>query len=832
MTDLPITAVLPAIRAALAAHPAVVLVAPPGAGKTTAVPPALLDAPWLAGRKIVMLEPRRLAARAAAARIAAGRGEAVGETCGWRVRLDSRIGPATRIEVVTEGILTRMIQDDPALEGVGLVIFDEFHERSLQADLGLALALEVQQGLRDDLRLLVMSATLDAAAVAAILGGAPVIESAGRAFPVETTFLARPAPGRLVEAMAQALPGIVAESTGDLLAFLPGGGEIRRVAAAIAGHPALAGVRIDPLFGDLPAEAQDRAIRPRADGGRKLVLATAIAQTSLTIEGVCGVVDCGQSRVARFDPGSGMTRLVTVPVSRATAEQRRGRAGRLGPGRCWRLWSEAEDRALAPHDSPEILAADLAPLALDLARWGVADAGALAWLDPPPAAHLAQARALLARLGAIDADGRITRHGRAMAALPAHPRLAHMMLMGRERGLGGLACDLAALLAERDILRPLGGGRDADLRPRLRLLRDGGRADGADRAALARVRDSARDARRRLGLKAGEGAAGREDAAGLLLAYAYPDRIARRRPGGEPRYAMAGGTGARFAEPEPLSGEDWLALADLDGDRREARIFLAAPLSLPEIEDGFADRIIAETVCGWDGREERVRAVRVRRLDRLVIEEKRDPAPDPARLAAAMAEGVRAMGLACLPWGAETASLRRRVALARAHQPEAGWPDLSDGALLDTLDDWLVPHLDGITRRAQLDRLDLDAALAALLPWEMRRRLDALLPARLTVPSGSVVAIDYSGDEPVLAVRLQEMFGCATTPTLMDGRLPVLLHLLSPARRPVQVTRDLAGFWAGAYRAVKADLKGQYPRHWWPDDPMQAEPTARAKPRR
>jgi ATP-dependent helicase HrpB len=831
MHVLPIEAVVPRIRAALASSSGLVLQAPPGAGKTTRVPLALLDEPWLAGRRILMLEPRRLAARAAASRMAATLGEEPGGTVGWRIRFESRVGPNTRIEVVTEGILNRMIQDDPSLDGIGLVIFDEFHERSLHADLGLALALECRQGLRDDLRLVVMSATLDGGPAARLMGGVPVVTSEGRAHPVETRFLARPEPRAFVDGVVSAVARALAEEDGDVLVFLPGAGEIRRVEALLAGHPAARDVLVAPLYGDLSQEAQDAAIRPRRDGGRKVVLSTAIAETSLTIEGVRVVVDGGRMRLARFDPGSGMTRLVTLAVSRAAADQRRGRAGRLGPGVCYRLWSEADDRALLPYTAPEMAEADLAPLALDLAQWGVTDAGALAWLDPPPAAHLAQARELLGELGALDSGLRITAHGKAMARLSLHPRLAHMVLRGRELGLGGLACDLAALLEERDVLRPAREARDSDLRLRLDALRGEERGLPVDRAALARARQGARDLRRRLGLKAGEQPGGRGDC-GPALAFAYPDRIARRRPGGEPRYAMTGGGGAVFPGHEPLAAEEWLALAETDGDRREARIFLAAPLTLAEIEDRFEDDIREETVCRWDPREEVVQARRRRVLWSLVVEDKPLRDADPEALAAAMAEGVRQMGLACLPWTPELEKLCRRVAFVRGLDPDGGWPDLSEAALLAGLEDWLVPYLSGITRRAHLARLDLGAALGGLLDWGMRKRLDELAPTHAEVPSGSRVSIDYSGDEPVLAVRLQEMFACAETPRIGGGRAPLLLHLLSPARRPVQVTRDLASFWANAYRQVKADLKGQYPKHWWPDDPMQAEPTARIKPRK
>jgi ATP-dependent helicase HrpB len=726
MSSLPIDPILPQIRAGLAQSSGLVLQAPPGAGKTTRVPLALLDEDWLGGQRILMLEPRRLAARAAASRMAASLGEQPGETVGWRIRFDSRIGPRTRIEVVTEGILGRMLQDDPSLPGIGLVIFDEFHERSLHADLGLALALESQQGLRDDLKLLVMSATLDGAPVARLMGEVPTVTSEGRAFPVETRFLTRPEPRRFADGVAAAVARALDEEAGDVLVFLPGAGEIRRVESLLAEYHAARGVLVAPLYGDLGQEAQDQAIRPAPDGRRKVVLATAIAETSLTLDGVRVVVDGGQMRLARFDPGSGMTRLVTLPVSRASADQRRGRAGRQGPGVCYRLWSEAEDRALQPWTAPEITEADLAPLALDLAQWGVSDATTLAWLDPPPAAHLAQARQVLRDLGALDSSDRITAHGRAMTRLPMHPRLAHMALKAKSLGLAGLAAELAALLEERDILRAGRGSRDGDIRLRVEALRSGEGFDprhglALDRGALARARQSAKEWRRRLGLKPGEQQGGANDA-GLLLAFAYPDRIARRRPGGDPRYAMTGGRGAVFADHEPLAAEDWLVLAELDGDRREARIFMAAPLSRGEIEEHFAAEIETVSLCQWDGREEVVLARRQTRLWGLVLEDQplRDAAPDA--LAAAMAAGIRAMGLSCLPWTPELEKIRLRVGFLRVQEPGGDWPDLSDAALMASLEEWLCPYLAGITRRAHLSRLDLAAAWTIWRPpmWRFR----------------------------------------------------------------------------------------------------------------
>lgn len=836
---LPIDPVLPELLAALKARGVAVLQAPPGAGKTTRVPLALLDEPWLAGRKVIVLEPRRLAARAAARRMASMLGEGVGQTVGYRVRLDTRVGPKTRIEVVTDGLFLRQLQDDPELSGVGAVLFDEFHERGIDSDLALALCLEARGALRDDLRLVVMSATLDGGPVAALLE-APIVTSQGRAFPVETRHLDPPAPGaRIEDAVASAVRRALNEEPGNVLVFLPGAGEIRRVQSLLEGAVA-PDVHLAPLYGDLPADAQDRAIGPTEPGTRKVVLATPIAETSLTIEGIRVVVDGGLMRVPRFDPRSGMTRLVTVKVSQASAEQRRGRAGRLEPGVCYRLWHESTHKALAPFTAPEILDADLAPLALELAMWGVADANSLMWLDPPPAPSMAQARELLRELGALDGANAITPHGRRMAGFGVHPRLAHMMLAGKDLGLGGLACEVAALLGERDIVKTQPGFRDSDLRLRVELLRSldtegrvrAGRGLAVERGGAQQALRQARQWQRQLRAQAGEGAAG---ATGLLVALAYPDRIAQRRPGGQggpaTHYRLSNGRGAFFAEPEPLSAEDWLAVADLDGAARESRIFLAAPIVQAELEEVFAEHIRTEAVVTWDGRDQVVLARRRRMLFALVLKDERLADPPAGALTAAMVQGVREMGLACLPWTDELRKWQARVAFLRRIEGEE-WPDVSDAALLDTLEEWLAPFLSGVSRRGHLDRVDLSGALRALLPWPMQKRLDEEAPTHVEVPSGSRIPIDYSADEPVLAVRLQEMFGLAETPRVAGGRVPLLLHLLSPARRPVQVTRDLASFWANAYKAVKADMKGQYPKHYWPDDPMQAEPTARAKPRR
>jgi len=818
---LPVAEAVPRLAAALAQKGAAVLEAPPGAGKTTLVPLLLLEEPWLRGKRTIMLEPRRLAARMAARRMALMLGEGVGETVGYRTRLDTKVGPRTRIEVVTEGILIRMLQDDPALEGVGLVIFDEFHERSLDGDLGLALALDAKRGLREDLRLLVMSATLDGAPVARLLGGAPEIASAGKMFPVATRHLDRPAPERIEDAVAETVRRALREESGSLLVFLPGIREIRRVERRLAESGLGPGVHIAPLYGDLPQVQQDAAVVPAPAGTRKVVLATSIAETSLTIDGVRVVIDAGLMRRPRFDPRTGMTRLVTLRVSQAAAEQRRGRAGRLEPGICYRLWPEHEQALLQPFTPPEMLEADLAPLALELARWGASEPSALPFLDPPPGAAFNQARTLLRELDALDPHGAITRHGRAMAAIGFHPRLAHMILKARERGHGGLACDIAALLSERDILKAGPGARDCDLRLRLELLQERvGAAVGAQAAQW----------RRQLGLK-------REAidlrATGDVVALAYPDRIAQRRGGAAGSFRLANGSGAELPATDPLASQEFLAVAELDGDPRNARIFLAAPISRAAIEDLFAEHIERVDSIAWERREQAVLARRQERLEALVLSDAALPDAPRDAVRASLLEGIREMGLDALPWTPETRTFRARVGfLRRIEGAESGWPDLSDAALTESLEAWLGPYLDGISRRSQLDRLDLLAALKARMPWELQRKLDTLAPTHVVAPSGSRVPIDYgAGDVPVLAVRLQEMFGLAETPAIAGGRVPLLLHLLSPAGRPLQVTRDLRGFWATSYRTVRAEMRGRYPKHPWPEDPLTEPPTRRAKRR-
>lgn len=833
--SLPISPLLAELQTRLSTAPALVLQAPPGAGKTTLVPLALLDAPWLSGSRIIMLEPRRLAVRAAASRMAALLGESVGETVGYRMRFDSKVSQRTRIEVVTEGILTRRLQGDPELNGIGLLIFDEFHERSLHADLALALAHDTQRGLREDLRLLLMSATLDGERLSRALGDAPLLTSAGRSHPVDIHYAARESDAPPAETLVRGVLAALRAESGDVLAFLPGSGEIRRAAATLTAE---LGDRVSvlPLYGELPFAEQQRALQPDARGRRRVVLATSIAETSLTIDGIRVVVDAGYARQPRFDPRSGLSRLETVRISRAAAEQRAGRAGRLGPGVCYRLWTPATDATLRPHTSPEILDADLAPLALELAAWG-APADALLWLDPPNPGALAQAQALLRQLDALDADGRISAGGRALLELGLHPRLAHLLLAGRRDGCPALACDVAALLEERDVLRGE-AARSADLTLRLEALatlrargRGALRELGADGNGCERVEQAARALRQRLGSRA-DAEPIRASQVARLLAAAYPERIARRRDGSPDRYLLANGRGARLREGDPLSGADWLAVASLDAGEREGRIFLAAELDAPTLEDVLAAHIDSAASVRWDEREAAVVAREERRLGAILIDAKALARPAPEALRAAMCTGIERLGLDALPWTPALREWQARVLSLRAWLG-ADWPDVSDTALAARLNDWLAPYLDGISRREHLARLDLGAILRARLDWAQAQQLDALAPTHLEVPSGSRLRLSYTvdGAAPVLAVKLQEMFGLADTPRIANGRIAVTLHLLSPAQRPIQVTQDLRGFWERTYAEVKKELKGRYPKHPWPDDPWTATATRRAKPR-
>ena len=834
---LPIDEALPALLEALSSGSAAVVVAPPGAGKTTRVPLALLYAPWLGDRKIVMLEPRRLAARAAAARMAHTLGERVGQSVGYRVRGDTKVSRETRIEVVTEGILTRLLLDDPTLDGIGAVIFDEYHERSLVADTGLALALETQSAVRDDLRLVVMSATLDGAAVATLLGDAPVIEARGRMFPVSLRYLA-PRPTERVDAHAsRAVRSALIEADGDVLVFLPGASEIRRVAENLGAGTLPSGVRVLPLHGTMSPADQDDAIAPSPPGVRKVVLATTIAETSLTIEGVRVVIDGGLVRVPRFSPRTGMTRLETTRVSKASAEQRRGRAGRVAPGACWRLWPEHEQAALLDRLPPEIIDADLAPLALDLAAAGVRDPSTLRWLDAPSPARFALARTLLTQLGALDAAGTLTAHGRAMSALPLHPRLAHLLLVARERDLGSLACDVAALLADRDILRslsPMMGPAEADLRLRLEALAHGPGAAGlaahglaADHGALRRVREEADQLRRALGLSR---AATDTHEAGLLVALAYPERVAMRRDGTAPRYVMRGGAGAVFAGAQGLATAEWLAIAEVDGAAQDARIFLAAPLSESDVRRIAGDAITIDDDVRWDPVAGRVRARRTERLGAIVIGSHPREADDPALVARALTTYVAEHGLDALPWREGAREWQQRAAFAR--NIDARIPDVSDAALLASLDEWLLPALGERARTDALATFDVSAAIVARLGWQGRAAVDKLAPTHLTMPTGSNMRVDYADPAaPMISVRVQELFGLGETPTVGEAKVRVVITLLSPAHRPVQVTRDLGTFWRTSYADVRKELRGRYPKHPWPEDPLNAEPTTRAKRR-
>jgi ATP-dependent helicase HrpB len=812
---LPIDEALPALCEALAASNCAVLVAPPGAGKTTRVPLVLLDEAWTKAGKILVLEPRRLAARAAAARMAATLGEKVGDTVGLRVRFGSQISAKTRIEVVTEGIFTRMLIDDPALTGVAAVLFDEFHERSLDADLGLALARDAQQGLREDLRILVMSATLDGARVAKLLGDAPVVESRGRSFPVETRYLGRDARTPIQQQMADAVTRALRAETGSILVFLPGAGEIRRTETLLRERVADPAIDIVALYGALDASVQDRAIAPAQKGRRKVVLATSIAETSLTIESVRVVIDSGLARVPRYEPDVGLTRLETVRVSRAAADQRRGRAGRTEPGVCYRLWDEPQTGSLEPYTQPEILSADLSSFLLDLAEWGAADPAKLAFLDQPPRAALAEARALLTELHAVDANGRITDDGRKLRKLPLPVRLARMVVDAAGHGAAQKAADIAVLITERGL-----GGDDPNLDHRLDNLR-------RDRSRRA---DDARAMARRWASTAG-GKSGGDMSAGALLALAYPDRIARRRGGEGASFLLANGRAGNLDPASSLAREPFLAVAEMTGAAAASRIVLAAPIAAEEIDEMFAAEIVARDEITFDRASASLRARRSRKLGVLTLAEQMLPVTPTAETVTQLAEGIATLGVARLPWSKGQLQLRDRVKFLRAAEGDE-WPDLSDAALAQTAAQWLAPFLSSQTALSQIGADDLAAALDALLPWSLRRRLDDEAPTHFTAPTGSHVPIDYDAPEgPKIAIRVQELFGLARHPAIANGKLPLVVELLSPAHRPVQVTRDLPGFWRGSYADVRTDMKGRYPRHPWPEDPTTAPATRRAKPR-
>ena len=815
-TPLPIDAALGELTVALASSNAAVLVAPPGAGKTTRVPLVLLNEPWAANRKILVLEPRRLAARAAAARMASTLGEQVGDTVGLRIRFGSKVSKRTRIEVITEGVFTRLVLDDPSLDGVAAVLFDEFHERSLDADLGLALSKDVQQGLREELKILVMSATLDGARVAALIGNAPVVESEGRAFPVETRYLGRDPRARIESQVADAVQRALRADQGSLLVFLPGAAEIRRTETLIKERIEDKSVDIVALFGALDAREQDRAISPAPAGRRKVVLATSIAETSLTIEGVRVVIDSGLSRVPRYEPDVGLTRLETVRVSRAAADQRRGRAGRTEPGVCYRLWDEPQTGSLESYTRPEILSADLSSFVLDLAQWGASDPGKLAFLDPPPQAALSEAKAVLTELGAIDVQGRITEEGRRLRQLPLPPRLARMVVDAAAEGTGTLAAAIAAVLTERGL-----GGDDPDLRHRLdQFRRDRSRRAEDARAMLKRWADAVGGKQR-----------GGDQSPGSLLALAYPDRIAKSRGGGSGAFLLANGRGGGVDPASTLAREPFLAVAELTGAAAASRIILAAPIALAEIEARFAGKIEGREAVMFDAASASLRARRSRRLGALVLAEQTKPVAPNSDSARLLAEGIATLGIGKLPWSKAQLQLRNRVLFLRRAEGEE-WPDLSDAALARTAAEWLASFLTDKTSLAQILTDDLSAALDILVPWALRKRLDAQAPTHFAAPSGSHVPIDYETEEgPKLSIRVQELFGLAKHPAIAGDRVPLVIELLSPAHRPVQVTRDLPGFWRGSYTDVKIEMRGRYPRHPWPDDPFHAPATRRAKRR-
>ena len=822
-TPLPIDVVLDDLARTLEGNNAAVLVAPPGAGKTTRVPLALLDAPWARAKKIIVLEPRRIAARASAERMAHTLGERVGETVGYRVRFGSKISRATRIEVVTEGIFSRQILDDPELNGVAAVLFDEFHERSLDADLGLALARDAQTGLREDLHILVMSATLDGARVAKLLGEAPVVASEGRAFAVETRYLGRKADAPLERQMADAIATALRADPGSVLAFLPGAAEIRRTQNLLAERIHDASIEIVPLFGALEASVQDRAIAPPPKGHRKVVLATSIAETSLTIEGVRIVVDSGLARVPRYEPDIGLTRLETVRASRAAVDQRRGRAGRTEPGLCYRLWDEPQTASLAAYTQPEILSADLSSLVLDLAQWGVSDPSCLAFLDPPPVPALKEARELLRELGALDVEGRITAEGKSLRALALPPRLARMIVDSHRLGTGRAAAEIAAVLTERGL-----GGDHVDLDVRL----DAFRRDRSQRAEAARSQ-----AQRWAAQVAADDKAGvtRDDqpSNGVMLALAFPDRVAKNRGNGS--FVLANGRGAALDQTSALSRASYIAVAELTGTAAQGRILLAAPITQAEIEAHFADQIETVDEISFDRGAMALRARRKKTLHAITLSEMPlalEPSVESARV---FADGLIAAGLDQLPWSKPVKQWRDRVMFLRAAESAASenpWPDLSDDALAAQCESWLVPALLDKTSLKALSAGDLSDALQALVPWALRARLEREAPTHFEAPTGTQLAIDYEAEQgPTIAVRLQELFGLTAHPSIARGAIPLVLELLSPAHRPVQVTRDLPGFWRGSYAGVRSDLRGRYPRHPWPEDPANAMPTRRVKPK-
>ncbi len=812
--SLPVREILPELAEALRASPSIVLSAPPGAGKTTLVPLFLLDQPWLNGGKIILLEPRRLAARAAAGRMAELLGEKVGETVGYRMRLDNRISAKTRIEVVTEGVFTRMILDDPELTGVSAVLFDEFHERSLDADFGLALALDVQSALRDDLKMIVMSATLDVERVAGLLGEAPILQSEGRSYPVDVRYESRNTGESVEDAVVRTIIEAHRSEEGSILAFLPGQAEISRTAERLAGRFDQ-NTMIVPLYGNLSQKEQDAAIRPPPKGTRKIVLATSIAETSITIDGVRIVVDSGLQRLPVFEASTGITRLETVRVSRASADQRAGRAGRTEPGVAIRLWHAGQTAALAAFTPPQILASDLSGLLLDLAHWGVTDPSALRFIDPPPETTLREARGLLVDLGALDAHGALTPRGRLIRDLSLPVRLAAMAVSAAEEGQAAQACLIAVMLTEQGL-----GGNSLDIEDRLRRFR----SERSDRA------EAARGLARRMAADLGASKVNGERAPpGPLLMHAFPDRIALQR-GGRGRFVMANGRGAEVPATERLAAAGMLVIADLTGRAGAQRVLAAAEITRADVEAHMPEAIVTEDQSFFDRASRQVRARRVTRFGAIIFDETPLPRPRGEPAARALADGIRQLGLAVVPFPKDVDQLRDRIGFLHRSIGEP-WPDMSDAALISRLDDWFVPFqgdaggIDGIKGR------DLVEGLMSLVPYDLQRDLAKLAPTHFEAPTGQRHPIHYDGDEPLLSIRVQELFGLKAHPTIGDGRLPLLLELISPGQRPIQTTRDLPGFWAGSWKDVRADMRGRYPKHPWPDDPANAIPTTRAKPR-
>lgn len=813
---LPIYDILEAVKTSLAQQNTLIIQAPPGAGKSTVLPVELLEEPWLAGKKILLLEPRRLAARAVATRMAELRNENVGETIGYRVRFENKISRSTRIEVVTEGILTRMLQNDNALEHVGLIIFDEFHERSLHADLALALCREAQQILREDLRIAIMSATLDGDSLSALLHNAPIITSTGRQYPVTVRYFAPDTRLHLAEQTAIAVKKALQEEQGDILVFLPGAGEIKRTQELL--EQPVSAVSIHPLYGDLPHHEQQQALQPHPSGLRKIVLATSIAETSLTIEGIGVVVDSGYARIPRFDPRSGLTRLETVRLSKDTADQRAGRAGRLGPGVCYRLWSEAEQRHLRAHRTPEILEADLAPAMLELCNWGITDIEKMTWLTPPPSGNRQQAVTLLQLLEAVNSDGQITAHGRALLQLPTHPRIAHLLLEGKNLQAAALAADVAAVLEERDPLPKTEGANLALRIDVLRRWRTKNRVQ-ADTQALQRIARLAQAWRKHLGCEE-DNALFADETAGQLVAAAYPERIAKKQEHTS-RYKLANGRQAKMADMDPLSDRPWLAIAQLDAGTSEGKIFLAAPLNSDDIIGLSTEK---ETIS-WDYQKGELLARKEKRIGEIVAASTPLAKIPEALYEQLLTEVVQQEGLRLFDLRDETIQWMNRISSLRAWRSNESWPDVSEKALLETVSEWLIPFLKNIRRRDDFRKTNLQELLPGLLEWSQQQQLDKLAPETIAVPSGSAIRLQYQPDAsaPILAVRLQELFGLTQTPAVNEGRQQVMLHLLSPAMRPMQVTQDLHSFWQNTYPEIRKELRIRYPKHSWPEDPWTAQ---------